>query len=238
MVIRKFHSEKFFCAIVSQTWGMVIEALIDALTQIGIFSVVGAIFYKLSDNYIQSEFDKKVEEHKAELDKENQRFQNTLEQEAQEFQHQLDKEQVRFTELQERRAEKIEEMYQLLVRFSRNMTQAFDPGKTPSGKDREQLLQEAKEAGKEFQIYFQENRIYLPMDVDQDLQVFIQESGKIVNKFAIYDLMNIREDSPFRSGTVEDIEQWKEEWNKVNKEVLPPLKQDLEEEFRDILGVE
>lgn len=217
---------------------MVVQSLIDAVTQLGIFSVAGYVFYRVADNYVQSEFDKKVEEHKAELDKENQKFQNKLEQEAQEFQHELDVEQIRFTELQERRAEKIEEMYKLLVIFSRNMTQAFDPAKTPSGKDREDLLEEAKESGWDFQEYFQENRIYLPKEVDQDVEIFIQESGEIVNKFAIYDLMGVQEDSPFRSGTMQDIEQWEQEWQKITKEVLPPLKQDLENEFRDILGVE
>lgn len=216
---------------------MVVQSLIDAATQLGIFSVAGYIFYKIANNFIQSEFDKKVEEHKADLEQQNLEFQNKLEQDAQKFQHELDKEQIRFSELQEKRAEVIAEMYRLAVAFSEDLRQAIHPMKQPSDKDREDLIIDARKSGREFREFFQRHRIYLPKETANDVEEFLKEGTDIHNKFEIYDIMGTQKDRYLPEEREGKLEQWLDEWERLNNDKLPELKQDLEEEFRDILGV-
>lgn len=170
---------------------------------------------------IKSEYDQKLETHKAQLkaesDLEIEKLRSQLSIAATEHQ-------VRFTHLHERRAEVIAKTYSLLRNLSSKMIDYTKIYETSRDLPKEKRREAALESINAFREYFEPNIIFFPADAAKKLQDIDSQFVTSFNEFAI----------KVERGK-DDGEHWIEIFKRVVGEI-PAARVELETEFRRILG--
>jgi lipopolysaccharide biosynthesis regulator YciM len=199
----------------------VIDGIVSIITDVGSFAVGAGVFGWIAKNAINNYFDKRLTEHQTELDKE-----------VSEFRNELEKETLQFSQLHEKRAEFTGELYQRFVEFEdalRDLTHLLEQ---PSDDTKEEELDAAAKAGNNFLNYYMKRKIYFPKEICNTIEEAVEESMEIVNEQRIQAAKSEVHLGP------EDFEKEVEHWERVTEEDIPDLKEDLEEHFRELLGVE
>lgn len=176
---------------------------------------------------IKSEYDQKLETHKAQLkaqaDVEIEKLRSQLSISATEHE-------VRFSHLHELRAEVIAETYALLkTMYSRlaNYVKIFEPaGDTP----KEQRRMEAAEAHQNFRQYYSTKLIFLPKATSAKLEAIDLQLVKTFNEF----VFGVEMKEKAGAG---GFEKWMEIFDRLNGEIKTALGE-LEDEFRRLIGDE
>jgi len=170
---------------------------------------------------IKSEYDQKLETHKAQLkaesDVEVERLRSQLSISATEHQ-------VRFANLHEKRGEVIAKTYSLLKELFNNLRDYIKIYETDKDKPKEQRREETIEAIKTFGDYVEPNIIFLPINTAEKLNNIDAQLVDAFNEFVI---------------KVERGKDAGDNWLTVVKRVgteIPPAMRELENEFRRILG--
>lgn len=157
--------------------------------------------------------------------------------------------QIKYSRLHTERAEILKNIYQKIVELQSTVNQIIYIRKTfPRTEDRVQQLQNLAdefklltERIKEFSAYFELNKLFFN-------EVLCQLINNLLEKFwNIYRLMNIMPpipDHPFYKAHNISLEDFFASENKeaisfldMNNEEIPKLKQELENQFRNLMGV-
>lgn len=132
---------------------------------------------------IQSEYNEKLETHKAQLkaqsDTEIERLRAQLNLTSMEHQ-------VRFAGLHNKRAEVIAEVYQLLVEAHWHTAAFSSPIGSANGPTKAEQYVSADGALRNFFRYFEKNRIYLPPESCAQLEELVSTMREKVHKFGIW----------------------------------------------------
>ena len=135
--------------------------------------------------------------------------------------------QTKFTELHKRRADVIAELYRLLVQIQHRLSSMARTMELKGSKrDKGKAADESIDA---FSKYFEENRIYLPGNLGSKIEKFRKEAVSIHLDLLLADVSQELEED-------EEYAQHIESAFKSIADKIPPLRQDIEEEFRKMLG--
>lgn len=165
-------------------------------------------FSEVLERAIDQFFDKEIARHKA----------------------QLEHERVMFSQLHTERASIIIELYRKFVQFERDMRSLTTGPSNDSPAD--ELLGKAAESGDDFAKYYGQNKIYFPPDTCEAVESLQDEMTDV--------FVDIRAGAS-RGGRPEgraDVERWLADWRDVTDDEVPELKCELENHFRDLLGVD
>lgn len=176
-------------------------------------------------NAIKSEYDQKLETHKAQLkaqsDVEIERLRAQLSISATEHE-------VRFSRLHEKRAEVIAETYSLLKELFYRLgdyVKIFEPaGDSP----REQRRQAAVDAHRAFRTYYTGRLVFIPKATATKLEAIDFQLVKTFNEFVFgVDMAS--------NTSTNTMDKWTKIFERVSGEIKNALSE-LEEEFRQLLG--
>ena len=176
-------------------------------------------------NAIKSEYDQKLETHKAQLkaqsDIEIEKLRSQLNITATEHE-------VRFARLHERRAEVIAETYSLLkdlYLLLADYVKIFEPAGDKSKEERRSL---AKAAHQAFRAYYTSRLVFFPKAAANKLEAIDFQLVQTFNEF-VFGVEMAKETST--------IKKWTEIFERVGSEIKTALSE-LEDEFRRLLGDE
>ena len=140
-----------------------------------------------------------------------------LEKEA--FEHQL-----LFKRVYEKRAEILEQLYKLIVKLEKSLSDQLDPNSyTRSPETHDRMVK----SNLEFERFYTDNKIYFSPYLCELLDDFSKN---------VYNLMFKSTTEGWQKEDRELMELQEENWVILNKKIIP-LKQNIENEFRSILGV-
>jgi hypothetical protein len=176
-------------------------------------------------NAIKSEYDQKLETHKALL-----RSQSDVEIEKLKSQLALVgiEHQIRFSKLHEMRAIVVADTYERLKDLHHRLSeyvQIFEPA---GGKPKEERRELAYKSHESFRVYFQSKLIFFPKQTADKLEKINQDLVKAFNNFTIGVEM-----APQMGGN--QAEKWIEVFEVVTGEIKLALGE-IEGEFRELLG--
>jgi hypothetical protein len=173
---------------------------------------------------IKSEYEAKLESHKAQLKAQND---VELERLRSELNLRATEHQVTFSRLHEKRADVIAQTYSLLRTTHdaiKDYTKAFEPAGDRPREERRKIAAEAQNA---YYAYYSKNQIFLPRSATDLLEILNQSTVQIFNRF----LFSVDQDP---GGKIS-------EWIKISEQVGGPYQtalNELESAFRKILGSE
>ncbi len=139
--------------------------------------------------------------------------------------------QVRFSKLHEKRAEVIAELYKHLVEATWETESFLSPMEWSGEPDKKEKYIKAMNKIVQFFRFFDQHRIYLPASLCKSLQAFIESLRSPVIQFSVY----LQFEYPNENTAKEKMKVWMEAWDSVKNDV-PAARQQLEREFRNILG--
>lgn len=142
----------------------------------------------------------------------------------------LEHDRVIFTRLHQERASVIIELYRRFVRFERDM-RALTTGLSSDDPSAERF-ETATASGNHFVRYYMEHKIYFPPDTCEAVENLEDEMTDIF--------------IDFRAGNSDggppaqrvDLESRLANWQDVTRDEVPELKRELENHFRELLGVD
>jgi len=170
--------------------------------------VVGALAWIIR-GVISQGFARDIEKYKAEL-------------EQQSFEHR-----ERFSTIHQRRAEVIANLYGKIARtksVTADLVGIFQQG----GQSLIEKKQKAAEIYNDMASYFYQNRLFLPKDTAAKAEKLIGTIREVLIEFDTAQMGN-EEYKPDETGL------WREAYERLRDEV-PPILEELEEEFKELLG--
>jgi len=181
-------------------------------------SVFGGLIIWLLKTYFENQLKNDIEKHKAELELFNY------------------KQKTQFTKLHEETAETIKKIYALLARYSSSINTAVGLLENPYDIDFQQIgnqLDEILKTGIELQNFYEENKILLKDEVCKKIEqvdaILFGSTKKVMISQALRNNLNDK-NKPQLLETLTELKR-------LLQIDLPPLKEELEKEFRSILGV-
>lgn len=141
--------------------------------------------------------------------------------------------QTRYQSLHTKRAEIIAELYRLLVQAEQDAASLARPIQFSGEPSQEEKNAQAFQSGKSLYEFFEKNRIYFKQDSCERIAGFIRGLYNSLVEFRPV-LQSLSESDYHRKGV--DTDNWFKVWKKLTDELLP-IKADIEEEFRGILGL-
>lgn len=222
------------------------------ITLISSSSVIAAVAL-FSKNIIAYFLSATIEIKKQELAQELELYKQNIQQENSEFQHDLNERlqehrgrleiinqefNIRFSRLHQERADVIKEVYKLLVKlqsamftYTRTMHPVFEDGE----KEAKQRLDNVNDTLSEFTNYYSLNKIFLPQPLCGKIDIVVKEYYNKGWDFA-WTQRSFKEQAISLEEYKEEVAKAKRISNEI-KDEMPPLIEELEAEFRLILGV-
>lgn len=192
-------------------------------------------YFNKQEQDFQAEIDKEVQKFQSELDKELQKTQTELDKEIHRVQSELEKEQIVFSGLHEQRAEIVSEFYAKMSEFDEDMRDMVNPFIPSGDTPREERIDEAAESGEEFRRYYREKKIYFPPHICETVENLLKEYRDMFQEFSV---SRIHDDQDTHYEPGESSEKWVENWQSLTEDEIPELREELEDHFRDLLGVD
>ncbi len=207
-------------------------------------AVVVGVAVLVIRSWVDNLFSRDLEKFKADLQKEREthamqlkaRYDQQLELLRKQLEQTALEHQVRFTKLHEKRAEVIAELYKRLVQAERSINSLIDNLsliKDLQSGQKELILEEdektARESGQQFSDYFDENQVYL----DERLCIQIEKFNFGLKKIYISFL---RDKIRGREGDQGETQEPEVDWGALKKNI-PPIRTEIEQQFRKMLGV-
>mgnify|MGYP000942755803 CR=1 FL=1 len=189
------------------------EYLYELLKYLG---SVGAIAWSLGwiiRKLIDSFFNKKIEEYKNNLEKENIKLK------------------ISYEKLHTERAEVIKVVYQKLTKTIGFIQQYIKPMRLTGEESEEESQIKAIDAYNEFSVYYRENRLFFNEDLALKIDDIQMRLLDILNGFQL--IRNIEIQS-----LGDTSKKWSELFKSLTDTDIPPLKKEIEIEFRKIIGIE
>jgi len=162
-------------------------------------------------------------------------YKHLLNKDIEEFKHKLKQEQIRGSKLYDERAKVVSMLYELLADFDFKMSSFVSPAQFAGDLPKKEKLKLAGEAGREFMDYHTKKRIYFDKDINKSLDEINKEFKSAWVDATLFPITEPGE-WEFPNVTKEKWEFWKKSLDTICKKI-PPLKEKLEDDFREILGV-
>jgi polyhydroxyalkanoate synthesis regulator phasin len=186
--------------------------VIDLLRELGLFTI-GAGFVALIARYAIRQY---------------------FEKELRGFQSQLNREGIVFSDLHTSRAEVIIEFYSKLTEFDEDMKSLVDPVLSRGELSREEKIKQAGESGEELRKYYRKHKIYFPSEICDTMDNLLSQYQDTFHEFSIKQIHD-PEASLYDEG--ERTTKWLEDWESLTENEVPEMRTELEEHFRELLGV-
>jgi hypothetical protein len=164
-----------------------------------------------------------------------------LKRDIENYKNKLMESQIRFTKLHEERATVIRDLYYKLVELDDNLKSLICPLQLAGDINLKKKFKKSTKAGNNFLDFSHKNRIYFNNEIND-----IIDKINSLMKRAFYDFRSAQEMdelskqvSSRKEGSwinKEKMEKWNKAWDTITLEI-PKLKEQLEKEFREILGV-
>jgi len=191
-----------------------------------LFAIMGWLAKSLLSQFLT----KDIENHKAKLKYESEieltKFRNEIEKTA--FEHQ-----IRFSKLHEKRAEVLASLYKLLVESIWLTRSLASPAEWVGEPSKNEKYADAMNKLGEFFRFFDQHRIYIPENLCPLIDDFIDKLRSPSIELGVY----FRIERPNERTLKEKQEAWDRAWDSAKNDV-PKTRQELEREFRTILGGE
>jgi hypothetical protein len=201
-------------------------------------AIILAVLGFLGRSIIKRWIDKDLANYKAELELSNakdlERLRADLQITAFEYQ-------TRFASLHQERAKVLDQLYKLLSEVERNLILATRYTHLNAEDDRpwkekkiqsEKMYKETFEATIQFETYFEKNRHYLNSELCDRIEKLVIE---FVESIQDLEITHVPSSSDIKGPGPAILALWKVE--KKVRVIIPPIKQEIEEEFRKLLGV-
>lgn len=183
----------------------------DLVANLLYFLIGSGVFSILIWYIIKMWFDKDMEKYKVKLQRET----------------------IRYSKLYEQRADILKEIYYKFFDFEQAMGSFLSPMQMAGDPSMEEKRKITAEAGNEFRDYYKRHKIYLSEKVSiilEDIDKIFTESWMDFTTFEVYD----PESTTLKS--TDKMNKWVGAWDKIRLNI-PNLKNQLEKEFRELLGV-
>lgn len=186
------------------------ETISQLLKTLGITAIFATAATRIMKKFIEQYFSEGIEKYKAELEKEN-------------LVHK-----TKFETLHIERANVIKDVYKKIVDVQITFESLINPLQLAGEPSKEEKTKTAAAAFNAFGKLFDENRLFFTETTAAKIQELRKEFFEIWNK---WQLVNELRDS----GT-KHIKEWGEAWERTRNKI-PTIKNEIEEKFRDIIGV-
>lgn len=186
--------------------------VVDLLRDLGIFTIGAGLVALIARYAIRQYFEKELRG----------------------FQSQLNKESIVFSDLHTSRAEVIVEFYSKLTEFDEDMKSLVDPMLMRGELSREEKIEKTAKSGEEFRRYYRKHKIYFPPEICETVDNLISQYRDTFHEFSIKQIHDPQ--SSFYEGG-ERATKWLEDWKSLTENEVPELRSELENHFRDLLGV-
>ncbi|AFK20727.1 hypothetical protein E6P09_19000 (plasmid) [Haloferax mediterranei ATCC 33500] len=187
-------------------------AALNLLRDFGVFAIGAGLLAYVARLTIKQYFDKQLQSYQTELDKEA----------------------VKFTDLHQKRAEVIGEFYVKLAEFDQDMRALVDPMLSRGETSREEKIEIAAESGEELRRFYLKNKIYFSSYVCETMDELLGEYRDMFHDFSV---AKIHDAEKSLSESDERIEKWQSNWESLTEAEVPELRDELQSQFRDLLGV-
>ncbi len=208
------------------------DKLIEGLITSGIPAVVILFGLYLGKNLMEHFFNETIEIKKQELEQESKNFQHQLDAKLQEFN-------IKFTSLHQERAIVIKDLYHKIIELQSSMynyTRKVHLVKSDAKIEEKERLERVNKALSELTNFYYPNKIYfsksITSKIDELLKEYWNTGFEFTNHLKITQYPHIYK--TLNKNNNED------QWDIISKKVetyFPPLIQELEDDFREILGV-
>lgn len=155
-------------------------------------------------------------------------FQKDLEKFKTGLTHALQQDIFRFSKMHERRADVIEKTYQKLYWVDKTFASLMSPLHMAGEETKEVKAQKAAEAANSLIDYFGEHRIYFNKSTLLKMDAILKKLREIWSDWMYREELG--------RGDPDYNKMWGESWRKITEE-LPALKQELEDEFKVMIGI-
>ena len=207
----------------------------EILKDVGIVGVISGLITWLIKQLGESYLTKNAKIHQQKLNNQTEQFKLELNQTFEKYKSEIEFLSQKANKLHDKRIERIENIYTLLTDFFEDM-QVLASWKIVAGMSKEEIetqsfenVKKAEKTGNEFLNYYSRNKLYFnseTCDLIDEIITLLKESHANFSFKYIFGTMS----AEF------EIEQIKEATEKIRKKV-PKLKEELEENFRNIIGV-
>lgn len=209
--------------------------MIEIFKELGVLGVLGALIVYLLQKISSHLLNKDVQKYQLELDQKTEKYKNGLSVDLERYKSELLLIHNKITKLHDKRLDHIEEIYFLITDFH-DQLQLLINWKVVTGKTKEEIAEDeleqvkiAEKAGNKFLKYYARHKLY-----------FSKETSEIIDSI-IKLLRDSHTDFTFKyvfgTGSPEfEIDRIKGITTNLRDKV-PPLKKELEENFRSIMGV-
>lgn len=119
--------------------------------------------------------------------------------------------------------------------FDEDMRDMVDPFIQRGDEPREEKIKAAAESGEEFRRYYREKKIYFPPYICETMEELLEEYRDMFHEFSI---SRVHDDRESRYDEEERLDNWIEDWESLTEDEIPELREELEDHFRDLLGVD
>jgi hypothetical protein len=186
-------------------------------------SIVAVVAWLLT-KYFEKTLSRDLESYKARLNSELEQSKANL---AHELQMKSFEHQTRFSLFYQKQAEVIGEFYGSFVDAVSSIESLIRPFQLAGEKPEPEKFNDTIEANNNLLNYYYKNRIYMNDDVCDKIDVVLKIMRELFIKYRIGSKPGYQ--SPDR------LDHWDQAWEALQKEV-PPIKKELESQFRQILS--
>lgn len=185
---------------------------INLLNNLGIFGLIIAGSSWIIKKYLEKSLDKDLEKFKANLEKESVEFK------------------IRYEKLHGERVEVIKEVYKKIVKTHASISSLIHPMQMVGEPTQKEKGKIAEKDGNDLIEYYEENRIFFEERLAEEIDALLSEFRKVWADFQASRIS--KELNDHETAT----DQWFGAWNRFLEKV-PNIKKQLENRFRNILGI-
>lgn len=201
--------------------------MMNILSSMGTFAIIVAALTWLARSLFSQYLSRDIEKFKAKLQLESQRelaqIQSSLGIAA--FEHQ-----IRFSQLHEKRATIISELYGAIVELHKSVDNFIRFLASSSSEKRNSNLQKIWEAADRFKVLFEKNRIFFSEKICEKIENLNESMSKPISEIVIHLEVSRQQNWDVLGKT------WGEAQKRLVEEI-PIIKTELETDFRRLLGV-
>lgn len=207
----------------------------ELLENLGVFTIFGGLITWLIKSISQKALDKNLKAYELQLQNKAKLYQYELDQSIEKFKHELSLLSDKANKLHSKRLDRIEKIYEMLIDFQNDMTWLVS-GRLVTGMSTQEIKDEefqraikAEKAGAKLFEYYSKHKLYFNDETCSKIDEIIKLLNDSHSDFSFKYI--------FGAGSAEfEIDRIKKV-TKTVREKVPAAKEELENNFRKIIGV-
>jgi hypothetical protein len=216
---------------------MTFEEIIKALNENGIITllrdlgIIGLVVWLIKE-LISRSANRKFESYKSEIEQRTREFQSTLDSKLEAYKSELTLANFKATQLHQKRLNVILELHQKMIELSRTMhemTAFLKPIIEDAEKEESERIKGAGDAYNEFMKFFFDHKIYLPKEIADKIEEIRSGYFDSYSEYTFGRRTGIKSEFTFEKSKAA---------SKIVREKLQPAIEEIESEFRHLIGAE